>query len=100
MLEKVIEDWTSRLDYIRASRGSHMPEIIFKMYTRGITRLPEWMGTMFLCFEVIYSRFKLVPLKTRHEKGHVKYVKALNSHVGLDVEVWRCGSSSGVGLVI
>ncbi|GFX31672.1 transposable element Tcb2 transposase [Trichonephila clavipes] len=31
MLEKVIEIWTSRLDYIQASRGSHMPEIIFKM---------------------------------------------------------------------
>ncbi|GFU68279.1 uncharacterized protein TNCV_834061 [Trichonephila clavipes] len=31
MLEKVIENWTSALDYIRASRGSHMPEIIFKM---------------------------------------------------------------------
>ncbi|GFU06469.1 transposable element Tc3 transposase [Trichonephila clavipes] len=30
MLEKVIENWTSRLDYIRASRGSHMPEVIFK----------------------------------------------------------------------
>ncbi|GFW88088.1 uncharacterized protein TNCV_217601 [Trichonephila clavipes] len=28
-LENVIENWTSRLDYIRASRGSHMPEIIF-----------------------------------------------------------------------
>ncbi|GFX54820.1 hypothetical protein TNCV_2557061 [Trichonephila clavipes] len=25
MLEKVIENWTSRLDYIRASRGSPMP---------------------------------------------------------------------------
>ncbi|GFU11626.1 transposable element Tc3 transposase [Trichonephila clavipes] len=31
MLEKVLENWTSRLDYIRASRGSHMPEIMFKM---------------------------------------------------------------------
>ncbi|GFU54196.1 uncharacterized protein TNCV_3618531 [Trichonephila clavipes] len=29
MLEKVIENWTPRLDYILASRGSHMPEIIF-----------------------------------------------------------------------
>ncbi|GFX33469.1 uncharacterized protein TNCV_1006301 [Trichonephila clavipes] len=31
MLEKVIEKWTSRLDNMRASRGSPMPEIIFKM---------------------------------------------------------------------
>ncbi|GFW24977.1 transposable element Tc3 transposase [Trichonephila clavipes] len=31
MLEKVIENWTFRLDYIRASRGNPMPEIIFKM---------------------------------------------------------------------
>ncbi|GFW32493.1 hypothetical protein TNCV_676521 [Trichonephila clavipes] len=31
MLEKVLENWTSRLDYIRASCGSPMPEIIFKM---------------------------------------------------------------------
>ncbi|GFU97527.1 hypothetical protein TNCV_4764341 [Trichonephila clavipes] len=31
MLEKVIENWTSRLDYIRASRGRYMPEIIFRM---------------------------------------------------------------------
>ncbi|GFW00593.1 uncharacterized protein TNCV_2283391 [Trichonephila clavipes] len=25
------ENWTSRLDYIRTNRGSHMPEMIFKM---------------------------------------------------------------------
>ncbi|GFS64322.1 transposable element Tc3 transposase [Trichonephila clavipes] len=31
MLENVIENWTSRLDYIQASRGSHMLEIIFKI---------------------------------------------------------------------
>ncbi|GFW00436.1 putative LOC100569746 [Trichonephila clavipes] len=31
MFEKVIENWTSRLDYIRANRGSPMPEVIFKM---------------------------------------------------------------------
>ncbi|GFX28479.1 hypothetical protein TNCV_1152881 [Trichonephila clavipes] len=35
MLEKVIKDSKSRLDYIRASRGSHMPEIIFKMIDDG-----------------------------------------------------------------
>ncbi|GFU00209.1 DUF4817 domain-containing protein [Trichonephila clavipes] len=33
MLEKVIENWTSRLDYIRASRGSPMPEITFKIFS-------------------------------------------------------------------
>ncbi|GFS57742.1 transposable element Tc3 transposase [Trichonephila clavipes] len=31
ILEKVIENWTTRLDYIRASRGSSMPEIILKI---------------------------------------------------------------------
>ncbi|GFU00697.1 transposable element Tc3 transposase [Trichonephila clavipes] len=31
MLEKVIENWTFRLDYIRASRGSPITEIIFKI---------------------------------------------------------------------
>ncbi|GFV51330.1 uncharacterized protein TNCV_3615281 [Trichonephila clavipes] len=31
MLEKVIENWTSRLDYIRASRGSPMSDSIYKM---------------------------------------------------------------------
>ncbi|GFW67698.1 uncharacterized protein TNCV_3445701 [Trichonephila clavipes] len=34
MLEKVIENWTSRLDHIRASRGSPIPEIIFKIFAR------------------------------------------------------------------
>ncbi|GFU64437.1 DUF4817 domain-containing protein [Trichonephila clavipes] len=36
MLGKVIENWTSRLDYIRASHGSHMPEIIFKIDEENI----------------------------------------------------------------
>ncbi|GFY17830.1 uncharacterized protein TNCV_1075651 [Trichonephila clavipes] len=31
MLEKVIENWTSRLDNIRASPGSPMPDVIFKI---------------------------------------------------------------------
>ncbi|GFS86349.1 uncharacterized protein TNCV_1681071 [Trichonephila clavipes] len=34
MLEKVIENWTSRFDYIRASRGSPMTEFIFKLEIR------------------------------------------------------------------
>ncbi|GFW01464.1 DUF4817 domain-containing protein [Trichonephila clavipes] len=41
MLEKVIENWTSRLDYIRASRGSPMPEIIFKISSVAITSPPR-----------------------------------------------------------
>ncbi|GFS79942.1 hypothetical protein TNCV_750841 [Trichonephila clavipes] len=41
MLEKVIENWTSRLDYIRASRGSPMPEIIFKIAFRRDSSQPE-----------------------------------------------------------
>ncbi|GFX72484.1 hypothetical protein TNCV_4060811 [Trichonephila clavipes] len=40
MLEKVIEYWTSRLDYIRASRGSPMQEIIFKISLRRAKNLP------------------------------------------------------------
>ncbi|GFV29227.1 putative transposable element [Trichonephila clavipes] len=31
MLEKVIENWTSRLDYMRVRRGRPMTAIIFKM---------------------------------------------------------------------
>ncbi|GFY04703.1 GRB10-interacting GYF protein 1 [Trichonephila clavipes] len=51
MLEKVIENWTSRLDYIRASRGSPMPEIIFKIckLEMGETALnfgPDWIRAL------------------------------------------------------
>ncbi|GFX62798.1 DUF4817 domain-containing protein [Trichonephila clavipes] len=49
MLEKVIENWTPRLDYIRASRGSPMPEIIFK-----------------IC-QVIYSQFGLAIHQNDHQ---------------------------------
>ncbi|GFT71945.1 putative DD41D transposase [Trichonephila clavipes] len=41
LLEKVIKNWTSRLDYIRASRGSPMPEIIFKIYSRAFGDVPQ-----------------------------------------------------------
>ncbi|GFW60016.1 hypothetical protein TNCV_4864711 [Trichonephila clavipes] len=55
MLGKVIENWTSRLDYIRASRGSPVPEIIFKMLllwtvdspvVRVSDSRPEGLGSM------------------------------------------------------
>ncbi|GFU00996.1 hypothetical protein TNCV_1816211 [Trichonephila clavipes] len=49
MLEKVIKNWTSRLDYIRASRGSPMPEIILK-----------------IC-QVIYSHFGLAIHQNDHQ---------------------------------
>ncbi|GFW23803.1 uncharacterized protein TNCV_4496801 [Trichonephila clavipes] len=46
MFGKVIENWTSRLDYIRASRGSHMPEIIFKIVTlRADLTIPDCSTT-------------------------------------------------------
>ncbi|GFW95821.1 uncharacterized protein TNCV_5023561 [Trichonephila clavipes] len=47
MLEKVIENWTSRLDYIRASRGSPMPEIIFKMVIGGVYICVRAQGLLF-----------------------------------------------------
>ncbi|GFU18808.1 hypothetical protein TNCV_1085531 [Trichonephila clavipes] len=43
MLEKVIENCTSRLDYIRASRGSPMPEIIFKI---SMPKLWRWRSVV------------------------------------------------------
>ncbi|GFV36808.1 uncharacterized protein TNCV_5010921 [Trichonephila clavipes] len=46
MLEKVIENWTSRLDYIRASRGSHMSEIIFKMVVKDLDYLSQAVPTV------------------------------------------------------
>ena len=30
MLERLLENWTQRMDYVRASCGQHLNEIIFK----------------------------------------------------------------------
>ncbi|GFS88536.1 uncharacterized protein TNCV_1461651 [Trichonephila clavipes] len=49
MLEKVIENWTSRLDYIRASRSSPMPEIIFTMCGKTAGRGPNAVVKKFFC---------------------------------------------------
>ncbi|GFW00679.1 pleckstrin homology domain-containing family G member 1 [Trichonephila clavipes] len=58
MLEKVIENWTSRLDYIRASCGSHMPEI---GYLKHISNAEEaqvshkYLKDLFSNIEDIYT---------------------------------------------
>ncbi|GFV69900.1 transposable element Tc3 transposase [Trichonephila clavipes] len=65
MSEKVIENWTSRLDYIRASRGSPMPEIIFKMIDVSLRlgkqlpwRAKKW--PMHLAFSFCHSPYPLI----------------------------------------
>ncbi|GFV71304.1 transposable element Tc1 transposase [Trichonephila clavipes] len=62
MLEKFIENWTSRLDYIRASRSSPMPEIIFKIrhldaFTRGriIGKLEEGRSVTSVAAEFVIA---------------------------------------------
>ncbi|GFU03045.1 hypothetical protein TNCV_113541 [Trichonephila clavipes] len=71
MLEKVIENWTSRLDYIRASRGSPMSEIIFKMRRYPMspqTITPgeeaEWYGVTASAISpsISYSELHMVPI--------------------------------------
>ncbi|GFT71414.1 DUF4817 domain-containing protein [Trichonephila clavipes] len=73
MLEKVIENGTSRLDYIRASRGSPMPEIIFKMSKLRLL-YPNGHGSE-LVFGIVQSQVQfIVQLKTCQSDGlmHVK----------------------------
>ncbi|GFX87252.1 hypothetical protein TNCV_596011 [Trichonephila clavipes] len=56
MLEKVIENWTSRLDYIRASRGSPMPEIIFKMGKElDVIRKMSLVSAIFRTYELVLT---------------------------------------------
>ncbi|GFU86296.1 transposable element Tc3 transposase [Trichonephila clavipes] len=69
MLEKVIENWTSRLDYIRASRGSHMPRKSFRVKVsdyvrnRDVAAVAEWYRYRTVACLVTSS--SPVPLKTR-----------------------------------
>ncbi|GFT63810.1 hypothetical protein TNCV_1713801 [Trichonephila clavipes] len=67
MLEKVIENWTSRLDYIRASRGSPLPEIIFKI-------LADFLGD--------------VDRRSNQQPGHCRCIKeaGLYRHDGRDAD--------------
>ncbi|GFV87594.1 transposable element Tcb1 transposase [Trichonephila clavipes] len=63
-LKKVIENWTSRLDYIRASHGSHMPEIIFKIIIRRLEsgsaqlELSEEIGVAQSVISRLWQRFQ------------------------------------------
>ncbi|GFT86480.1 hypothetical protein TNCV_3259751 [Trichonephila clavipes] len=78
MLEKVIENWTSRLDYIRASRGSPMPEIIFKMNEKVSNHGP--MPITIDCNVVAFIVF---------EEGFHQPIKRTKQSVFLDVTVFR-----------
>ncbi|GFY11467.1 DUF4817 domain-containing protein [Trichonephila clavipes] len=78
MLEKVIENWTSRLDYIRASCCSHMPEIIFKIKT---TRTPSHNGDK-SDFSVVQQQADIQSVhpayRVRRERA-VKWMSTLHS---------------------
>ncbi|GFT75191.1 putative LOC100569746 [Trichonephila clavipes] len=93
MLEKVIENWTSRLDYIRASRGSPMPKIIFKII---VATVAEWYRYWIVaCF--VTSSIP-VPLKTRRvgQRCTLNLSRAETSSRWCGVVVRRGGASSGV----
>ncbi|GFT15101.1 putative DD41D transposase [Trichonephila clavipes] len=91
MLEKVIENWTSRLDYIRASRGSPMPEIIFKMsrQLRGHGLVAGWHE-----FEPSTTEYP----PCRGAPFHVKSVEARIFSHKWGAKVRRKGAISGVVL--
>ncbi|GFW19113.1 DUF1758 domain-containing protein [Trichonephila clavipes] len=79
MLEKVIENWTSRLDYIRASRFSHMPEIIFKIYTGAFGDGPRNLNHG----QVTWTTPELVPpllTTTPHQRDDVSALDRFNVH--------------------
>ncbi|GFT51468.1 transposable element Tcb1 transposase [Trichonephila clavipes] len=64
MLEKVIENWTSRFDYIRGIRGSHMPDVIFKIVIgrlecrRTQLEVSEELGITQIVISRLWQRFQ------------------------------------------
>ncbi|GFU81784.1 hypothetical protein TNCV_3086961 [Trichonephila clavipes] len=84
MLEKVIENWTSRLDYIRASRGNPMPEILFKM---------KWIGRSVPV--VLPPRFPELNPFDFFVWGHLKSLVCETSVVTLEDLVARIVVASG-----
>ncbi|GFU16493.1 transposable element Tc3 transposase [Trichonephila clavipes] len=68
MLEKVIENSTSRLDYIRASRGSNMPEIILKIYAGSFIRFqPFWRCLMWCLLAKVRRMMHVTDTSTKRE---------------------------------
>ncbi|GFX45731.1 retrovirus-related Pol polyprotein from transposon 17.6 [Trichonephila clavipes] len=68
MLEKVIENWTSRLDYIRASRGSPIPEIIFKKESEELASDYDHVKALLLKrFKLSLEKFR--QLFVKHQKN-------------------------------
>ncbi|GFY31430.1 hypothetical protein TNCV_4989891 [Trichonephila clavipes] len=65
MLEKVIGNWTSRLDYIQASRGSHVPDIILKILLESRIDVGEGGGRIHYLqkFQTIFSVCSLLGLR-------------------------------------
>ncbi|GFX27514.1 uncharacterized protein TNCV_4995691 [Trichonephila clavipes] len=95
MLEKVIENWTSRLDYIRASRGSPMPEIIFKILNthsddRGtggwIAATYDYKPVIFIDF---YGERNLTGIVTQGVEDEDKWIKTYYVHYSLDNVTWE-----------
>ena len=60
MLQKVVEKWASRLEFIRASRGGHLPEIIFK------TMANPYLYNKAKFLAITLSYFPLLLLSTDH----------------------------------
>ncbi|GFU80126.1 hypothetical protein TNCV_580061 [Trichonephila clavipes] len=77
IMEKVIENWTSRLDYIRASRCSHMPEVIFKMNEKVSNH-----GSIPITIECNVVAFLVF------EEGFHQPIKLIKQSVLLDVTVF------------
>ncbi|GFY03407.1 hypothetical protein TNCV_1173641 [Trichonephila clavipes] len=95
MLEKVIENWTSRLDYIRASRGSPMPEIIFKIIRseHPPVSVVVWAsGASSGVILVTRQRYKIT--RSISNNPHDTFIERLYEH-GLLLA--RCEVSSGHG---
>ncbi|GFU82718.1 uncharacterized protein TNCV_265151 [Trichonephila clavipes] len=97
MLEKVIENWTSRLDYIRTSRGSPMPEILFKINCGGGDR---GRVTIYRPFgELHRAKIVLSPVWCSRPTTDVPLAHATMNFVGLDLTTSDRTATAGSDVV-